>query len=163
MDIITRTLRRPMTGLLRTPLLAVLFPLVLLPQADLQARPRSAPRLKVLSHLLSHLPPGTLCPPEQFELLSIDTLLYVENRGLERLFFELNGHRFKLVTDPGEIRRSANAFLIPRHGALTIHIGRYLYADRESCMGVRSQGPPGADADLFIADLLLPGQEFAAT
>lgn len=98
-----------------------------------------------------------------FELIDIDTLLYVENRGLTRVLIDLNGFKFKLVTDPEELAHSTNAFLIPRQGTRTMHIGRYILPGDGNCMEVRPQGPPGADADLIVGDLLLPGESVAYT
>lgn len=108
--------------------------------------------------------PGTSClpgEPDAFELIDIDTLFYVDNRGLERLFVNVNGHAFKLVTDSTEIYRSNNAFWIPLHGPITINISAYITPGNGNCMAVRSQGPPGADADLIVGDLLVPGQQVA--
>ena len=115
---------------------------------------------------------GAPCP-----LIAIDTLLYVENRGVTRFFVDLNGHRFKLATDPAEVRQSANAFLVPRQGAITVHIGAYLAPDDDdpyddtcaagdpasgnNCITITPQGPEGAGADIIVADLLLPGQRVA--
>lgn len=99
--------------------------------------------------------------PEAYALIDIDTLLYLDNRGLTRLFVELNGHAFKLVTERSELDWSANAFLIPREGEITISIGRYIVPGDGNCMRIRPQGPPGSDADVIIGDLLLPDQEIA--
>ena len=117
---------------------------------------------------------GAPCP-----LIAIDTLLYVENRGVTRFFIDLNDHRFKLATDPDEVRQSRNAFLIPRQGAITVHIGAYLAPDDENpfddtceadvpasgnnCIRIIPQGSTdaGTGADVIIADLLLPGQTVA--
>ena len=117
---------------------------------------------------------GAPCP-----LIAIDTLLYVENRGVTRFFIDLNDHRFKLATDPDEVRQSRNAFLIPRQGAITVHIGAYLAPDDENpfddtceadvpasgnnCIRITPQGSTdaGTGADVIIADLLLPGQTVA--
>jgi len=59
---------------------------------------------------------------ERFELLAIDTLLHVDNEGIERFFIDLNACSFKLVTAPDEPARSQNAFLIPRQGPITINV-----------------------------------------
>lgn len=58
---------------------------------------------------------------ERFELLAIDTLLHVDNEGIERFFIDLNAS-FKLVTAPDEPARSQSAFLIPRQGPITINV-----------------------------------------
>lgn len=107
---------------------------------------------------------------DRFPLLDIDTLFYIQNRGLERVFVDLNGHAFKLVTDAGELERSQNAFPIPRHGAVTFAISGLirpcpgpdlLGCDSLNVMEVRSQGPAGSEAEVIIGDLLLPGQTVA--
>ncbi len=108
-------------------------------------------------------------------LLAIDSLFYVENRGLTRIGVRLNDYRFTLVTDPLEVKRSANAFLIPRDGEITFGIGDLLAPDDEdpfddtcdgfpdgdwsgtgnNCISFLSQGPADADAQIIIADLLI--------
>lgn len=98
---------------------------------------------------------------DRFDLVDIDTLFYIENRGLTRVFVTLNGHAFKLVTQEEELGRSANAFLIPRHGEITLHIGTYIHPDPGNWMELRSQGPADAGADIVVGDLLLPGQKVA--
>src|SRR5690606_22480953 len=105
-------------------------------------------------------PGGAACPEDQLELIDIDTLFYVANRGLSRIFVELNGHAFKLVTDTTEWRQSGNAFPIPQFGEITVSIGAYIVGG-DNCMTVKSQGPSGSDADLVIGDLLVPGQHIA--
>lgn len=109
-------------------------------------------------------------------LLAIDSLFYVENRGLTRILVTLNAHRFKLVTDPAEVTQGANAFLIPRHGAVTFDIGALLAPDDENpfdddcnapvpngnnCIEIVPQGPEGADAQVVISDVLLAGEAVA--
>lgn len=98
---------------------------------------------------------------ERFELIDIDTLFYIENRGLTRILVNLNGHPFKLVVDPAEVRRSANAFLIPEFGEITLNIAAYIRPGEDNFMEVASQGPEGASAELIIGDLFVPGQEVA--
>lgn len=129
-----------------------------------------------LSHAQTPVPDNDGdCTGEPCPLIAIDTLLYVENRGVTRFLVNLNGYRFKLATDPAEVRQSANAFLVPRQGTITINIGAYLVPDDDdpfddtcaegdptsgnNCIEITPQGPADADAEIIIGDLLLPGQD----
>lgn len=114
---------------------------------------------------------------DRFPLIAIDTLFYIDNRGLTRLLVNLNGHQFKLATDPEEVRQSANAFLIPEFGDVTFNIAPYLNPDDDdpfddtceegdpssgnNCIEIVSQGPSGTDAQVVIGDLFVPGQRVA--
>jgi hypothetical protein len=100
--------------------------------------------------------------PEELPLIDTDTLLYVENRGLDRIFFTLSSHDFRLVTDASEIARSANAFLIPSEGTLTIHVGALIEPGGDNYVRLASQGPAGADADVVIAPVFVRGQSEVA-
>ena len=109
-------------------------------------------------------------------LLAIDTLLTVENDGLSRLFVTLNEHAFKLVADPAEVGASANAFAVPRHGAVTINIADLLAPDDENpfdddcslpvpngnnCIAFVPQGPDDARAQVVISDTPVQGRPVA--
>lgn len=109
-------------------------------------------------------------------LLAIDSLLTIDNRGLTRFFVTLNAYRFKLATDPDEVDASANAFLIPRHGLITIDIAALLAPDDEdpfdddcaaavpngnNCIAIVPQGPEGATAQVIISDTPIAGHPVA--
>jgi len=95
--------------------------------------------------------------------LAEDTLMFLENRGVTRVLIDLNGHRFKLATDPDEVARSANAFLIPRHGVLTIHIGAYMLEGFDAnVITFITQGPAGTDWRFVIAPDFVEDQTEAA-
>jgi hypothetical protein len=98
----------------------------------------------------------------QLPLIDTDTLLYVDNRGLDRIFVTLSGHHFRLVADPSEVDRSANAFPIPRTGEVTIHVGAFIEPGDGNYVRLASQGPPGADADVVIAPVFVRGQSEVA-
>ena len=93
--------------------------------------------------------------------LAADTLLYLENRGIDRLFVNLNGHAFKLAADSAEVAQSENAFPIPRQGAITIHIGAYMRPEANA-IEFTPQGPSGSTIPrVVIANVLLEGQTVA--
>lgn len=93
--------------------------------------------------------------------LAADTLLYLENQGVDRLLVILNGHAFKLAADSAEVAQSANAFPMPRHGALTIHIGAYMRSEANT-IEFTPQGPSGSTIPrVVIANVLLEGQTVA--
>lgn len=93
--------------------------------------------------------------------LAADTLLYLENEGIDRLFVDLNGHAFKLAADSAEVARSENAFPMPREGALTIHIGAYMRPEA-NVIEFTPQGPSGSTIPrVVIANVLLEGQTVA--
>ncbi len=90
-----------------------------------------------------------------------DSLLYLETVDVSRVLVMLNGVAFKLASDPAEVARSANAFPLPRTGAITVDIGGYLMAGPNT-IELRAQGPPGSDLPrVFIANVLLDGQAVA--
>lgn len=93
--------------------------------------------------------------------IAADTLLYLENQGVARLFVDLNGYAFKLAADPDEVAQSDNAFLIPREGAITINIGAYMRSD-DNVIEFTPQGPDGSTVPrIVIANVLLAGQTVA--
>lgn len=98
---------------------------------------------------------------DRFDLVDIDTLFYIDNRGIRSIQVDVNGHPFKLVVDSVELRQSMNAFLIPEFGEITIDIGALIHPGDGNYMELASRGPQDSDADLIIGDLLLPGQEVA--
>jgi hypothetical protein len=109
---------------------------------------------------------------ESFELIDIDTLFYIHNQGIERVWVNLNGYPFKLAADPEEVQRSQNAFLIPQYGEITLNIAEYILPCNDpnpfgcgllNMMSLRSQGPAGAEAEVIVGDLLVPGQTVAFT
>lgn len=102
------------------------------------------------------------CGPDSEEIpLPSDTLLYVENQGLTRIFVNLNEYAFTLTANPDEVERSQNAFPIPRFGALTIDVAALLNPQGPSCIDYSTQGPPGSGAETVLAPVLLAGQEVA--
>lgn len=93
--------------------------------------------------------------------LAVDTLLYLENQGVDRLFVNLNGHAFKLAADSAEVAQSENAFPIPRRGAITVHIGAYMRPEANA-IEFTPQGPSGSTIPrIVIANVLLEGQTVA--
>ena len=93
--------------------------------------------------------------------IAADTLLYLENQGVARLFVDLNGNDFKLAADPDEVARSGNAFPIPREGAITINIAEYMLDD-DNVIEFTPQGPAGSTVPrIVIANVLLTGQTVA--
>ena len=95
---------------------------------------------------------------EVYDLIDIDTLMYVENAGVTRLLINLNGVHFKLAISEEEVENSSNAFLIPEQGNITLGIGRYILPGVINQMELRSQGPSGSSANIIIADALIEGQ-----
>jgi hypothetical protein len=102
------------------------------------------------------------CPPDSEEIpLVSDTLLYVDNQGLTRIFVTLNDQTFKLAADPVEVARSQNAFPMPRSGEITIDVAALLRPEGPNCIGFTTQGPPGSRADTILAPVLIAGQDVA--
>ncbi len=93
--------------------------------------------------------------------LASDTLLYIENQGVARLFVDLNGFAFKLAVDHAEVARSENAFPIPATGPITINIGAYLRPEN-NVIEFTPQGPAGSGIPrIIIANVLVEGQSVA--
>ena len=105
-----------------------------------------------------HMKTDVTIGQEQLPLIDTDTLFYVDNRGLDRIFVNLSGHAFRLVSDPAEVDRAANAFPIPRVGPITLHVGAFIEPGGENYVRLASQGPPTADADVIIAPVFVRGQ-----
>jgi hypothetical protein len=99
---------------------------------------------------------------DTFPLIDTDTLLYVDNRGLDRIFVNLSGNQFRLVANPTEVDRSANAFPIPRRGEITIHVGAFIEPGDGNFVRLASQGRAEADADVVIAPVFVRGQSDVA-
>lgn len=99
---------------------------------------------------------------ERYELIPEDTLFYVDNRGTDRIFVELNGHEFKLVADEAEAARSQNAFPIPKNGDITLNLSTFLRPGADdNYVALAVQGPAGTDAEFIIANVLQFGKEVA--
>ena len=111
--------------------------------------------------LYKHLTPSSLALQDEFELIDIDTLFFIDNRGLDRILIDLNGSDFKMVTDPQEIERSSNAFLMPEFGMITVDIADYIIPGGPNIIDITPLGPADTDAFLLIGDLLVPGQTVA--
>jgi hypothetical protein len=106
---------------------------------------------------LAARPSRTDAIAEEFGLLYVDRYFYIDNAGLRRVHAVINGHPFKLTTDPAEVARGANTYLISDTGETTIDMGRYMIPAPETDttlnrMSVEAEGPPGADAFIVIAD-----------
>jgi hypothetical protein len=109
-----------------------------------------------------HLAEPLACPADQ-ELIPLvtDTLLYVDNQGLTRIFITLNDQTFKLVADSAEVNRSQNAFPMPRTGEITINVAALIRPEETNCIGFTTQGPPGSRAETILAPVLIAGQDVA--
>lgn len=91
---------------------------------------------------------------DEFDLLYEDRYFYIENRGLTRVLVELNGYQFKLTTDPMEVRRGSNTYLIPARGIVNMDIFSMLRREQNR-MRIDAKGPAGSDASIVIADHLI--------
>jgi hypothetical protein len=104
----------------------------------------------------------SFCGPDSEEIpLPSDTLLYVENQGLTRIFVNLNERVFKLAADPEEVQQSQNAFPMPRFGEITLDVAALIDPQGPNCIDYSTQGPPGTGAETVLAPVLLAGQEVA--
>lgn len=132
--------------------------------ATLGAWTRTAGWLALLCGLalasVARAQPSACGPGGREGLIPEDTLLHVTNRGVTRIFANVNGQRFKLVTDPAEVDQSANAFPIPAESSISINIAA-LMLPADNCYAFRLQGPPDSEADFFIANVPLAGQPIA--
>lgn len=90
---------------------------------------------------------------EEVVLFYFDTFLNIVNRGVTRIFCDLNGRKFILTTVAEELSRGDNIFLIPARDTVIINIAPYMNAAPEnSLLRLIPQGPPGSDADIVVAD-----------
>lgn len=91
--------------------------------------------------------------------LAEDTLLFVENEGVTRILADLNGTVFKLASNPAEVARSRNAFLIPLQGKLTINIAAYMKPGEDAnVITLLTQGPPGSEWRFVLAPTFADGE-----
>lgn len=109
---------------------------------------------------LTLLASGAARAQETFVIpLAEDTLLYIENRGATRILAELNGTPFKLATDPAEVAASANAFLVPLDGVLTIDIAAYMRPGADAnVISFVTQGPPAAAFRFVLAPVFVEAE-----
>ena len=105
--------------------------------------------------------PRSKASADRIEMLAIDTLFYVENNGLRRILVDLNGHRFKMVSDPDEVERSANAFLMPDYGTITVDIAALTIPGEPNFVTFTSQGPASAEAEVVLSPVPVIGQTVA--
>lgn len=105
--------------------------------------------------------PRSTASTDRIEMLAIDTLFYVENDGLRRILVDLNGHRFKMVSDPAEVARSANAFLMPEYGTITVDVAALTIPGEPNFVSFTSQGPEGAEAEVVLSPVPVIGQAVA--
>lgn len=90
----------------------------------------------------------------EYELFHLDTLFNIVNRGLTRVYGEINGRRFILTTIPEEITRGDYVFLIPSRDTVLIDIAPYInpgFFDTTP-LQLLSEGPAGSSADIIIGD-----------
>lgn len=91
------------------------------------------------------------CGPDSEEIpIPSDTLLYVDNRGLSRIFVQINENSFKLATDSTEVARSQNAFPIPRTGKITVDVAALVCPEDPNCIAFTTQGPPESSAETIL-------------
>jgi hypothetical protein len=93
---------------------------------------------------------------DEFELLYIDRFFWLDNQGLTRVIADLNGHRFKVTSDPHEASNGYNVYPMPSFGDVTIDILPYLNPDF-NWMKIRVEGPRGTEATLVIGDSSING------
>jgi len=105
--------------------------------------------------------PRSKASADRIEMLAIDTLFYVENDGLRRILVDLNEHRFKMVSDPAEVERSANAFLMPEHGTITVDVAALTIPGEPNFVAFTSQGPAGAEAEVVLSPVPVIGETVA--
>ncbi len=87
----------------------------------------------------------------EFTFPEYDRYFQLTNFGLSELRIDLNGHKFKLTTDPQQAAGDGNTFLIPVEGRLTFDMVEYLRPD-ENNLYIVYEGQPGTSADLFLLD-----------
>ncbi|MBM2840099.1 MAG: hypothetical protein HW412_627 [Bacteroidetes bacterium] len=93
---------------------------------------------------------------EEFDLLYEDRYFYIDNQGLTRVHVVLNGHRFKLASDPAEVQQGSNTYLMPSDGEIVIDLFRYMKREGNR-MRIHGEGPPGAEASIIVADQVFGG------
>ena len=102
---------------------------------------------------------------EEFTLFNIDGFWNIVNRGIKRIFGEINGRKFILTTNPKEVLQGDYIFLIPEQDTVLIDIFRYLNPGffEVTLLRLLTQGPADAEAQIIIGDAsanLLPAVDF---
>jgi len=82
---------------------------------------------------------------------SVDRYLILTNHGLTKIFIDLNGRQFSLVSRPDSVAQNRNAYHLPLDGAVTIDLQKYL-RDNENHIRFEFEGPAGAGAEVMLID-----------
>jgi hypothetical protein len=122
------------------PILLIIFCLLIGDRANAQGRSASSPQRGSISAIQW----------EEFDLLYEDRFFQIANRGLTHVIVELNGYQFRLTTNPSELRRGENVFLIG--DTTNIDIRPIMSPTIQNRMRVEARGPAGADADIIVGD-----------
>lgn len=98
-----------------------------------------------------NLEAGAAARQYEFDFPSIDRYFEITNHGLSEVRIDLNGHKFKLLTDARQAALEFNAFTIPHAGRVKFDMKPYLKNGQNS-MFLVFEGSAGATADVLISD-----------
>ncbi|MDZ7342887.1 MAG: hypothetical protein ONA90_00065, partial [candidate division KSB1 bacterium] len=87
-----------------------------------------------------------------FKFPSVDRYFQLTNRGLSEIRVDLNGNKFKLVTDANRAWVERNTYFVPERGTVTIDLQPYLRPG-ENEMFVAFDGRLGTSAELALLDM----------
>ncbi len=84
-----------------------------------------------------------------FTFYAIDRFLQVDNFGLDKISFQLNGNQFELLANSALAATGFNAFEMPQYGRLTLDLKSFLNETNQ--MRLHFDGPTGAHARLMLS------------
>lgn len=98
---------------------------------------------------------------EEFDLIFIDTVFNITNKGLKKIFGEINGYKFILTAESEELNAGDNIFPVEEFATTSINIGKYINPNPADLTPMRllPVGPAGSDALIVIGDILAPGKD----
>jgi len=86
-----------------------------------------------------------------FSFPAVDRFFEISNEGLTTVTVDLNGQRFRLLSDQRKAQLTGNSYFMPEQGVLTLDLGPYLTAG-ENVMTLTLNGPAGAGGQLRISN-----------
>ncbi len=92
-----------------------------------------------------------------FIIPQVDRYLNIDNFGIHKIHFRLNGRQIDFVADEQGTEIPGEIYYIPLTGARTIDLHDYLDAG-DNDLDIWCEGPAGSYAEIFIADVRLSRQ-----
>jgi|GEM_PF-2920751 len=86
-----------------------------------------------------------------FSFPAVDRFFEIKNEGLAEVNVDLNGQRFRLLSDQRKAQITDNSYFMPEQGVVTLDLGPHL-ATGENVMTLTLSGPAGTGGQLTISN-----------